>query len=186
MDKSKIKVWKEHCFALCSLHTLYPCSDSLPLNLLTCRWASNKSDWPNRGLAAGTLQFIGRVPKPCSKSRIGKSSSGDEGVAKFFRLIFQYFWLIYAWATGCCHLGSFLIESEKTFTIKVDQMCWRLSNPDFCLPRNVIQVFQHSPSIKKRGHKNQASGRCGEQFLQFLPALRVNRPVAQLRNQPRV
>ena len=37
----------------------------------------------------------------------------------------------------------FFIRSEKTFTVKVDQMRWRLGNPDFRLPRNVIFNFLH-------------------------------------------
>jgi hypothetical protein len=39
-----------------------PCGNSPPLSLRTCHWASNSSGWPKRGLAAGTLHIIGRVP----------------------------------------------------------------------------------------------------------------------------
>lgn len=51
-----------------------------------------------------------------------------------------------------------LVGSEKAFTVKVDQMRWRVGNPDFGFPGNVIQVFQHSPSINKSSHENQTSG----------------------------
>jgi hypothetical protein len=47
----------------------------LPFNFRSCHWASDSENWPNRGLAAGTLQLIGGVPKPCSKSRLAKKFS---------------------------------------------------------------------------------------------------------------
>ena len=49
-------------FSLLSLRflTLYR---SPLLTFRTCRWASDSSGWPKRGLASGTLQLVGRVPK---------------------------------------------------------------------------------------------------------------------------
>ena len=66
----------EHCFAPCSTARALPYNALLPFNFRTCHWASDSENWPNRGLAAGTFQLIGRVPKPCSKSQLAKRSSG--------------------------------------------------------------------------------------------------------------
>jgi len=56
-------VSRENHFFCSQLRATYPAYDSLLFTFRTCRWASDSEKWPNRSLAAGTLQFIGRVPK---------------------------------------------------------------------------------------------------------------------------
>ena len=53
----------------------YPCSDKLPFNLRTWPGLQTAKIGLNATLVAGTLQFIGRVPKKCSDSRLAKCSS---------------------------------------------------------------------------------------------------------------
>jgi hypothetical protein len=40
-----------------------PCKRFTAVHFSNLAWPSNSEKWPKRGLAAGTLQFIGRVPK---------------------------------------------------------------------------------------------------------------------------
>ncbi len=99
----------EHCFATCSAARALPCSNSLPFNLLTCHWASDSENWPNRGLAAGTLQLIGHnrgvpgsVPgrtKLCSKSQLAKSFPATKELQRSSGFLPEKH-LMGVWATG--------------------------------------------------------------------------------------
>jgi hypothetical protein len=40
-----------------------PCIRFTFVHFSNLAWPSDSEKWPNRGLAAGTLQFVGRVPK---------------------------------------------------------------------------------------------------------------------------
>ncbi|MBA4416734.1 MAG: hypothetical protein C0392_02315 [Syntrophus sp. (in: bacteria)] len=63
----------ERCFAPCFAALSYPCTIHL-CSVLKLATGLEHENWPERGLAAVPLQFIGRVPKKCSKARLAKSS----------------------------------------------------------------------------------------------------------------
>lgn len=53
-------------------------------------------------------------------------------------------------------MGLVFIGSEETFSVEVNQVCWRIGDPNLCFPGDVAQVFQHGVSVNKGRHKYQS------------------------------
>lgn len=51
---------------------------------------------------------------------------------------------------------SILVWTEEPLSVEVNQMRWRISDPDLCFPRNLPEIFHHRLTIQERGDENKA------------------------------
>lgn len=66
------------------------------------------------------------------------------------------------------------VRPEKPLSVEVDEMTRGLSDPNLCLPGNLLKVAGHSPSAEERSDVDKRGSGVFKQIREFAVSLRID------------